>query len=76
MRVIKYPVWLTVEEAKDVETFLTVVKEPLEKQIKKCKIPKIKKDGQIAVDKLNNLINKFKETEVINNEMFCTEEAE
>lgn len=76
MKVIKYPVWLTSDEAKDVETFLTVVKEPLEKQLKKCKIPKIKRDGQIAVDKLNKLIRKFKEIEVINYEMFCTEETE
>lgn len=74
MRIVKYPVWLTIQEAKEVEAFLIVVKEPLEKNLKKCKIPKLKKDGLEAVEKLNNLIEKFKEKEVIQNEMFITEE--
>lgn len=76
MRVIKYPVWLTIEEVKEVKAFLTIVKEPLEKQLKKTKIPKLKRDGYEAVHKLNNLIFKFNETEVVKDEMFVTEETE
>ena len=76
MKVIKYPVWLSIEEVKEVKAFLTIIKEPLEKQAKKTKIPKLKRDGEEAVKKLNNLISKFNETEVINDEMFCTEETE
>ena len=74
MMIKKYPVWVTVEQANDIETFLTLLREPIQKNLKKCKLPKVKKDCEIAVNKLNYLIELFEESNVIDEEFFITEE--
>ena len=60
MMIKKYPVWVTVEQAKDIETFLTLLREPIQKNLKKCKLPKVKRDCEIAVNKLNYLMTTSK----------------